>query len=183
MAKYYDEQKPDLIEKVVAVNRTSKVVKGGRRFSFSAIVVVGDGKGRVGLGYGKAKETSDAINKALSDGRRRLEEVTLYRTTVPYAVTGKFKGAKVLLKPATSGTGIIAGGAVRAVAEAAGIRDVLSKSMGSANHVNVAKAALEALRMLVDKRTAFLRRGIELKDRTQEEAATTAEPAVPEQTN
>ena len=181
MAKYYDEQPSDLIEKVVAVNRTSKVVKGGRRFSFSAIVVVGDGKGRVSLGYGKAKETSDAINKALADGRRRLEPMTLYRSTVPFAVTGKFKGARVLLKPATSGTGIIAGGAVRAVATAVGLRDVLSKSLGSANHLNVAKATIEALKSLVDKRTAFLRRGIHLKDRTDETPAPTP-AAVPEQT-
>ncbi len=180
MVQYYDEKTTDLIEKVIAVRRTSKVVKGGRRFSFSAIVVVGDGKGRVGLGCGKAKETSDAINKALSEGRRQLQPITMYRTTVPFAVIGRYKGARVLFKPATSGTGIIAGGAVRAVAEAAGIRDVLSKSLGSANHVNVAKAAIEALKSMVDKRTAFLRRGIQLKERADESPA--ASPATaPEQ--
>jgi len=177
VAKYFDEQALELIEKVVAVNRTAKVVKGGRRFSFAAIVVVGDGKGRVGLGFGKANEVSDAIAKALSDGRKRLVPVTLYRTTVPFAVTGKYKGARVLLKPATSGTGIIAGGAVRFVVEAAGIRDVLSKSLGSSNPVNVAKAALEALRAMVDKRTAFLRRGIELKEHAAEPAAAPADEA------
>jgi small subunit ribosomal protein S5 len=170
VAQYTDEQAPDLIEKVVAVNRTAKVVKGGRRFGFSALVVVGDGKGRVGLGYGKANEVADAIAKALADGRRRLEEVCIYRTTIPYAVEGKYKGGKVLLKPATSGTGIIAGGAVRAVIEAAGIRDVLSKSLGSNNPINVAKATMTALHMLMDHATAFTRRGLAYQPRVRVEA-------------
>lgn len=155
-----DEGTPELIEKVVAVNRTAKVVQGGRRFSFSALVVVGDGNGHVGLGFGKANEVSDAIAKALTDGRRRMVPVVRYRTTIPYAVTAKFKGGKVLLKPATAGTGIIAGGAVRAVVEAAGIKDVLSKSLGSNNPINVAKATLAALQSLEDRAMVFARRGL-----------------------
>ncbi|MCX7847857.1 MAG: 30S ribosomal protein S5 [bacterium] len=154
------ETTPELIEKVVAVNRTAKVVKGGRRFSFSALVVVGDGNGNVGLGFGKANEVSDAIAKALTDGRRRMVGVVRYHNTIPYAVMGKSKGGKVLLKPATPGTGIIAGGAVRAVVEAAGIKDVLSKSMGSNNPINVAKATLAALQSLEDRAMVYARRGI-----------------------
>lgn len=173
MVEYFDEATPELIEKVVAVNRTAKVVKGGRRFSFAALVVVGDGKGNVGLGFGKANEVSDAIAKALADGRKRLAPVTRYNNTIPFAVEGKYKGGKVLLKPATPGTGIIAGGAVRAVVEAAGIKDVLSKSMGSNNPINVAKATLTALQSLTDRATVFARRGIVLR---QPEAAA-AEPS------
>jgi small subunit ribosomal protein S5 len=181
VAQYYDDAAHELIEKVIAVNRTAKVVKGGRRFSFAAIVVVGDGKGNVGLGFGKANEVSDAIAKALTDGRRQMVPITLYRTTIPFGVEGKFKGGRVMLKPATSGTGIIAGGAVRAVVEATGIRDILSKSLGSSNPLNVAKATMEALLSLTDMRTAFMRRGIELKEpRTplaQESAAPQPAPA------
>lgn len=164
MAQYRDNDAADqdLIEKVIAVNRTAKVVKGGRRFGFSALVVVGDGRGTVGLGYGKANEVADAIAKALADGRRQMRPVSLYRTTIGYAVEGRYKGGRVLLKPATSGTGIIAGGAVRAVMEAVGIRDVLSKSLGSHNPINVAKATLVGLEMLMDRATAFGRRGLKV---------------------
>lgn len=164
VAQYYNSQESDLIEKVVSVNRTSKATKGGRNMAFSALVVVGDGNGVVGLGFGKALEVSDAIAKALTDGRRNLVSIPRYNTTIPFKVTGKFKGGRVLLKPATSGTGIIAGGAVRAVVEAAGIKDILSKSLGSDNKGNVAKATLDALLQLIDKRSAFKRRGIHLKE-------------------
>ena len=164
MAQYYNSQESDLIEKVVFVNRTSKATKGGRNMALSALVVVGDGEGTVGLGFGKALEVSDAIAKALTDGRKNLVTIPRYNTTIPFKVTGKFKGGKVLLKPATSGTGIIAGGAVRAVVEAAGIKDILSKSLGSDNKGNVAKATLDGLLQLIDKRSAFKKRGIHLKE-------------------
>jgi small subunit ribosomal protein S5 len=176
VAQYAQDQESQFIEKVVAVNRTAKVVKGGRRYAFSALVVVGDGKGNVGLGFGKANEVTDAIGKALNDGRRSMQSVPLYRTTIPYAVSGTYKGGKVLLKPATSGTGVIAGGAVRAVLEAAGIRDVLSKSLGSNNPVNVAKATMDGLLQLMTVRAAFDRRGIKLAER-QEPEEEAAEPA------
>ena len=114
MATYFDEKGPELMEKVITVNRNSKVVKGGRRYSFGAMVVVGDGNGTVGLGFGKANEVTDAISKAMTDGRRNMVSISRYRTTVPYEITGKYKAGKVFLKPATTGTGIIAGGAVRA---------------------------------------------------------------------
>jgi small subunit ribosomal protein S5 len=179
VAQYAQDQESLLVEKVVEVNRTAKVVKGGRRYAFSALVVVGDGKGNVGLGFGKANEVTDAIGKAMTDGRRSLTTVPLYRSTIPYAVMGTFKGGKVLLKPATSGTGIIAGGAVRAVLEAAGIRDVLSKSLGSNNPVNVAKATMDGLAQLMTVRVAFARRGIVLAAHEEPEAPpeSTATPA------
>jgi len=164
VAQYMNSQESDLIEKVIFVNRTSKATKGGRNMAFSALVVVGDGNGSAGLGFGKALEVSDAIAKALTDGRRNLVSIPKYNSTIPFKVTGKFKGGKVLLKPATSGTGIIAGGAVRAVIEAVGIKDILSKSLGSDNKGNVAKATLEGLLQLIDKRSAFNRRGLHLKE-------------------
>ena len=180
-----DDPAQQLIEKVVKVNRNAKVVKGGRRFSFSALVIVGDGNGRVGLGFGKANEVSDAIYKALNAGRNSMVSVTRYRTTIPYQLVGKFKGCRVLLKPATSGTGIIAGGSVRAVMEAVGIRDVLSKSLGSSNATNLAKATLGALQSLLDMRTSYRRRGRPWVDKTAGEPAPPAavpETNVPEQT-
>lgn len=148
------------IENVIKVNRTSKTVKGGRRNSFSALVVVGDGRGRVGLGFGKANETTDAISKAYNDGRKNAVDVKLYNTTIPFAATGKFKAGKVFLKPATTGTGVIAGGAVRAVLEAAGVKNVLSKSMGSNNPINMAKATLTALQMMTRMDDVLARRGL-----------------------
>ena len=169
MATYYDETGPELIEKVITVNRNSKVVKGGRRYSFSALVVVGDGNGSVGLGFGKANEVTDAISKALSIGRKSMIEVARYNTTIPFQITGKYKAGKVFLKPATTGTGIIAGGAVRAVIEAAGINDILSKNMGSNNSINVAKATLEALKGLISKKNTFAHRGIILRENEEEE--------------
>lgn len=153
-------EKPEFEERVVHISRNSKVVKGGRRFSFGALVVVGDGKGRVGYGLGKAAEVAEAIRKAGEAAKRELQTVTMRGTTLPHDSIGKYSGAQVLIRPASEGTGIIAGGPCRAVLELAGVRDVLAKSLGSNNHLNVTKATLKALSQLRSKQEALaIRKG------------------------
>jgi small subunit ribosomal protein S5 len=143
-----DPNRLELTERVVQINRVSKVVKGGRRFSFSAIVVVGDGRGHVGAGLGKADEVPEAIKKGVEDAKKHVQLIPLVDRTIPHQVTADFGAAKVLLRPASKGTGVIAGGSVRAVVESAGISDILSKSLGSSNPVNVVMATVRALSML-----------------------------------
>ncbi len=156
--------KGDTTEKVVFINRCAKVVKGGRRFSFSALIVAGNHDGSVGIGFGKANEVSEAIRKASEAARKSMEKVSLHENTIPHETIGEYGGGRVLLRPASPGTGVIAGGGVRAVVEAAGIRDVLAKSLGSSNHANVVKATLEALRSLRRRDEILKVRGIRSGD-------------------
>lgn len=153
----------ELTEKVVAINRVAKVVKGGRRFSFSAVVVVGNGDGVVGHGLGKANEVVDAITKGMDDAKKNLIKVPVLKGTLPHSQLGKFSGGRVLLKPASLGTGVIAGGAMRAVLESAGVKDVLAKSQGSSNPHNVVKATFDALLKMRDPITIAEQRGISLE--------------------
>jgi small subunit ribosomal protein S5 len=152
------------IEKVVAINRCAKVVKGGRNFSFNAIVVAGDGKGRAGFGMGKANEVVDAINKATQAAKRSMKRYPLIGTTLPHAINGKFGAGKIFMRPASAGTGVIAGGSVRMIMECLGVRDVLTKVMGTNNPHNVVKAVFAALGDLDDVRMTAERRGISIKE-------------------
>jgi small subunit ribosomal protein S5 len=158
-----DPNKLTLEERVVQINRVAKVVKGGRRFSFSAVVVVGDGAGHVGAGLGKAGEVPEAIRKGVEDAKKNLIKIPLVGTTIPHEVRFDYGASTVLLRPASQGTGVIAGGSVRAVVEAAGVRDILSKSLGSHNPVNVVRATIEALRSLHSAAELSQRRGRTLR--------------------
>jgi len=158
------ERDDDLFEKVVHINRCAKVVKGGRRFSFSALVVTGDKEGKVGFGFGKAQEVAECIKKASESSKRSMVSVKITENTIPHPVIGVHGGGRVLLRPASPGTGLIAGGGVRAVVEAAGIKDVLAKSMGSNNPANVIKATLDALDKLRTKKEIYTLRGKKLEE-------------------
>lgn len=158
------DEKNQYLERVVAINRVAKVVQGGRRFSFTALVVVGDGEGTVGVGYGKAKEVPAAIAKGVEEAKKHFFRVPMIQRSIPHTVQGEKAGGVVLLRPATPGTGVIAGGSVRAVLECAGIHDVLSKSLGSANAINVVHATVEALKQLELPEQVAKRRGLPVED-------------------
>ena len=159
-----DSAEKEYIEKLVKLNRTAKVVKGGRRFSFSALSVIGDRKGNVGYGFGKANDVSEAIRKSVEKAKRNMIPLPVKNGTIPHEIEGVFKASRVLLKPACSGTGIIAGGPVRAIMEAGGVTDVLSKSIGAASQYNVVKATFDCIGKMLDARTIAKNRGKPLKE-------------------
>lgn len=159
-----EEKQEELSEKLVKLNRVAKVVKGGRRFSFSALMVVGDRNGHVGVGFGKANEVSEAIRKGVEDAKKKIVTINMKGNTIPHEVLGQFKSAKIILKPASPGTGIIAGGPVRAVVEQAGIKDILTKSLGTNNAINVVKATMSGLQSIMDMEEIMQNRGKTFKE-------------------
>ena len=175
--KFGGDQESELTENVLYINRSSKVVEGGRRFNFSGVVVVGDGQGGGGAGLGKAHEVPEAIRKGASIARRNLIKITMQDTTIPHEVFTKFGAAKVLMKPASAGTGVIAGGGVRAVVEAAGIRDILTKSLGSNNPINVVKATIKGLASLRLPAEVVARRKASVQAAPEEQPASADAPA------
>jgi small subunit ribosomal protein S5 len=175
-----NKDEPELFEKVVHINRCAKVVKGGRRFSFAALVVVGDQNGKVGFGYGKAQMVPDAIRKGTDKAKKAMKDVAVYGDTVPHQIVGTYDGGQVLLKPARQGTGIIAGGGVRAVLEAAGVKNILSKSLGSNNQLSVVSATMNGLLQLRTPKTISTIRGEEVRGPSYMEALKPLPVVIPE---
>lgn len=158
------EQEKEYVEKLIKLNRVAKVVKGGRRFSFSALVVVGNQRGEIGFGFGKANDVSEAIRKSIEKAKKKMVLIPVKNSTIPHEIIGRYKSAKVIMRPAAPGTGVIAGGPVRAVMEAAGINDILSKSLGSSNSINIVKAVFNGLERMMSIKEVARNRGKALSD-------------------